>query len=533
MASEKEKYEAFSNIRNVLPDFDGKMWYQLSHLRMLSFMIFIIALTSTNNGYDGSMFNGLYALKSFNNAIGNVNGAVLGALTNGMNFGYFIAFFAAPWLVDNLGRKWSLHVSNIIMVCAVIIQSFSGAWIKSMPDDYTKKDIFGMLLGARIILGFGAGIGAVAAPTLMSEIAYPTHREASTTFYNCCWYLGAVIASWVSYGCRNIDNDWNWRAVTVVQGFFPLLQSILIPFIVAESPRFLISKGKLEEARQILEKYHGGGYPGADALIDYEMTEIRMAIMQEKESMKTASYMDFIRTKANRKRLWLICWVSVFMQLSGNGLVSYYLAKVLDSIGITSVNEQLVVNAGLMIYNLGIACIITFFIIPRIRRRLAFIVSSTGMLFCFVLWTILSAINQERDFKDKSLAKGVLVMIFIFYLFYNLGLNGLPATYTTEILPYSLRASGVNIYQIVQQFASIYNGFVNSIAMEAIEWKYYIVYCCILGVECVIIYFTFIETSGRTLEEVALVLGDGVVDLSDTTPPTVNNDSKPKVVETA
>lgn len=54
----------------------------------------------------------------------------------------------------------------------------------------------------------------------------------------------------------------------------------------------------------------------------------------------------------------------------------------------------------------------------------------------------------------------------------------------------------------------IFSGFVNSIAMSAIEWKYYIVYCCILAVEAAIAYFTFVETSGHTLEEVAEVFGD-------------------------
>ncbi|QPG77222.1 hypothetical protein FOA43_004629 [Brettanomyces nanus] len=508
--------EAAFNIKEVLPDWGGRKWYQVRHIQKLSFMMFIIALTSTNNGYDGSMFNGLYAMNSFNNAIGNVSGATLGALTNGMVFGAFISFPFAQWMVDNLGRKMSLHIANIIMVIGVIIQSFSGAWIKSMPANYTGRDVYGMLLGARIIIGAGSNLGAVAAPTLMSELSYPTHRDTCTTFYNCCWYLGATIASWVSYGCRNIHNDWSWRTVTVIQGFFPLIQSILIPFIVSESPRYLISKAKFQEAKIVLRQYHAGNEAEGEALVDYEMMEIQLAIDQERETSKQFSYIDFIKTKANKKRLWLVVWVAVFMQLSGNGLVSYYLAKVLDSIGITSESEQLVVNGGLMIYNLGISVIMTFFIIPRLKRRHAFNICLFGMLLCYIIWTVLSAINQQRNFEDKPLAQGVLAMIFLFYAFYNLGLNGLPATYVTEVLPFSLRAGGVNLYQIVQQVVSVYNGFVNSIAMDAIEWKYYIVYCCWLAVECAVCYFTFIETSGRTLEEVAETLGDGSVGMRET-----------------
>lgn len=51
----------------------------------------------------------------------------------------------------------------------------------------------------------------------------------------------------------------------------------------------------------------------------------------------------------------------------------------------------------------------------------------------------------------------------------------------------------------------IYNGYANPVAMEAISWKYYIVYCCVIFVELFIVYFLFPETRGRTLEEVAEV----------------------------
>ncbi|KAM9930451.1 hypothetical protein OXX80_009390, partial [Metschnikowia pulcherrima] len=124
------------------------------------------------------------------------------------------------------------------------------------------------------------------------------------------------------------------------------------------------------------------------------------------------------------------------------------------------------------------------------------------------IWTILSALNEQRHFEDKGLANGVLAMIFFYYFFYNVGINGLPFLYITEILPYSHRAKGLNLFQFSQFLTQIYNGYVNPIAMDAISWKYYIVYCCILFVELVIVFFTFPETSGYTLEEVAQVFGD-------------------------
>ncbi|SGZ56505.1 CIC11C00000001741 [Sungouiella intermedia] len=138
--------------------------------------------------------------------------------------------------------------------------------------------------------------------------------------------------------------------------------------------------------------------------------------------------------------------VGVMMQLSGNGLVSYYLVKVLISIGITEEKKQLQINGCLMIYNFVI-CSTCASVVRYFKRRTMFIACVGGMLLSFVIWTILSAINQQRDFKDKSLSRGVLAMIFFFFLFYDIGLNGLPYLYVTEILPYSHRAKGLTIMQ--------------------------------------------------------------------------------------
>ena len=139
-------------------------------------------------------------------------------------------------------------------------------------------------------------------------------------------------------------------------------------------------------------------------------------------------------------------------------------------------------------------------------RRILFLTSVISMTLIFVIWTVLSAINQQRDFKDTSLGTGVIVMIFLFELAHIMGFNGPSLTYTTEILPTHLRAKGMNILQVKNVLWNIFNGYVNAIAMEAIEWKHYIVWCLVLGViDVPVVHFFFPETRRRTLEEVAVI----------------------------
>lgn len=108
-----------------------------------------------------------------------------------------------------------------------------------------------MFLLSRIILGAGVSFLSVSAPALISEISYPAHRQVCTSLYNTCWYLGALVAAWVTYGTRNMVHHWNWRVPSILQGLFPAIQLFLI-FWVPESPRYYIYQNKEKEAREIL-----------------------------------------------------------------------------------------------------------------------------------------------------------------------------------------------------------------------------------------------------------------------------------------
>jgi MFS family permease len=80
--------------------------------------------------------------------------------------------------------------------------------------------------------------------------------------------------------------------------------------------------------------------------------------------------------------------------------------------------------------------------------------------------------------------------------------SGLIASYTTEILPFNLRAKGFTIMEVALYGALFFNQYVNPIALDAIAWKYYIFYCCFLLFEVIVIYFLYVETRYVPLEEI-------------------------------
>lgn len=468
-------------------------WYKVPHLRYLNFCIFLISLSSTTLGYDSSMLNGLQSLKQWRDYLEDPTGTTLGALNNGTVFGYILGNSIAPYIADKLGRRIAIISGQIIIIIGSVLQGAS-----------TNYAFF---LVSRIILGLGSILTMVASPSLISEISYPKHRHVTTTFYNTNYYVGAAIAAWVTFGTQTLDSDYSWRIPSYLQGSVAFIQISLF-WMVPESPRYYISKGKIDKAEDVLKKHHIGNSqdPGDIGLVKFAVEEINAALEMETLS-SNSSYMDFVRTPANRKRLFICCFLAVLMQLSGNGLVSFYLSKVLNSIGITDAEEQLKINGCLMVYN-WVTAVIVSFLVNKFRRRTLFMASTILMLITYVIWTILSAIHEQQNYRNASLGNGVLAMIFFYYLGYNMGANGLPYLYLTEILPYTQRSKGINLTMFLYNLILIYNGFVNPVAMDAISWKYYIVYCCIIAVEIFMVYLFFPETSGYTLEEVCQVFGD-------------------------
>jgi MFS family permease len=136
---------------------------------------------------------------------------------------------------------------------------------------------------ARFFVGFGMDVASVPAPVLITEIAYPTHRGLATSLFQTCFFIGAIASSWITFGTFNMtDSTWSWRIPSALQAFFPVLQLIGI-FFVPESPRWLIAKGRNEEARNFIVKYFAGGDEN-NPIVEAEYQEISVRIQSEQDA---------------------------------------------------------------------------------------------------------------------------------------------------------------------------------------------------------------------------------------------------------
>lgn len=330
-------------------------------------------------------------------------GAHLGWITAIYWLGNGVAFPIAAWASNRYGRRPGIYMGYVFLILGVGMQG-------AAQNGTT-------FLVSRLFMGIASAWLGNGSPLLINEIAHPKHRPIANALFMCGWYVGGTLCGWTTFGCRNIPSEWCWRIPVLLQIALPVLA--LPGFLMSpESPRWLISVGRKEEAHEIFATYHAGGDKD-DALVLYQMREIETTIAAELEATASASYKDMIKTPGNRRRLLISISLGIFSQWAGNGIVSYYLPLILDSVGVTSVTDQTLISACLNVWNL-LWAIFAAVCVDKLGRRLLFLLSGSIMLSSFIVVTGLSATFAESGSSKVGLA--VIPFLFTFFMGYDIAL---------------------------------------------------------------------------------------------------------------
>ena len=146
----------------------------------------------------------------------------------------------------------------------------------------------------------------------------------------------------------------------------------------------------------------------------------------------------------------------------------------------------------------------------------------------------MSTHNLHREHANRRKEKKSIAdpPIYSYFFGYDIALSPLLVAYPIEIWPYKLRAKGLAVVQITSLAMVFFNTFVNPIALEAIQWRYYFVFLAVLITMVVSVWFKYPETRGLTLENVAWIFDKeearvGVVSAKEV----LENDEKTEHVE--
>ncbi|GLA00574.1 hypothetical protein AnigIFM60653_009324 [Aspergillus niger] len=294
----------------------------------IGYLIYYISISFCSFRYYHRQWLDMMSIAEWNDYFGNPSGSVLGVVNAAQSIGSVISLPFVAVLSDRIGRRLTLLSGAIVIIIASIIQAASVH--------------YGMFVFSRVLVGVGSMLVVQPSPMLITELAYPTHRGKYTSAFWTMYYLGAILASWASYGTQMHLNksSWSWRVPSILQAGFPIVQVLFW---------WLIANGQPEKAEELLARFHTAG-DTSHPLIQFEMAEIGRTIEMESQAAET-KWTTLVKTPGNRKRTFIAVSIGAFAQWNGVAVVSYYLTLVLDTVGIKDPSTQTMINGLLQVFN--------------------------------------------------------------------------------------------------------------------------------------------------------------------------------------
>ncbi|KAH6664689.1 putative lactose permease [Halenospora varia] len=442
------------------------------------------------NGFDGSLMGAINAMKQYQHYFGmSQAGASTGLVFALYNIGSIPAVFLTGPVNDHFGRRAGMFTGACIIILGTCIQA---------PAVNMK-----MFMAGRFILGFGVSFCCVSAPCYVSEMAHPKWRGTITGLYNTCWYIGSIIASWVCYGTAYIESPWAFRIPIWCQ----LASSVVVAigaFFLPESPRWLVGQDRGDEAKVILAKYHGEGRED-HPMVKLQMAEMYHQITLDGTDKRWWDYSGLVSTKNARSRLICVLGMAFFGQWSGNSVTSYYLPNMIKIAGIDDEHFQLKLN-GVYPLLCWLGAIFGARMTDTIGRRPLLLWSILFSSICFAIITGTTKLSVEDN--NKSATNTAITFVYLFGIVFSFGWTPLQSMYIAETLDTTNRAKGTAIGNLGSSIASTVIQYGSGPAFEKLTYYFYLVFVFWDLIEFVVIYFFFVETKDRTLEELDEVFSD-------------------------
>jgi len=483
---------------------DPVKWFKKPNLRTMYIYLFICCMgVEITSGFDSTLIGTLQFSDPWNAYFSNgaedakgkpiLTAGLLGFVSSCYQLGSILGVPIAPWFNQRFGRRWSIMTGSIIMVIGALIQGFA--------------QNLGMYIFARMTLGFGIVFAIISGSSLIGELGHPKDRSTLTSLFNASYFIGQITAAAIALGTTEIKSNWSWRIPSLLQ-MCPSFLQIATVFMLPESPRWLISRDRYDEAHAILIKYHAED-DASSVLVKAEIAQIKETIQIEVGN-SGQGWMQMVSSSGMRRRVLISAFLGLFTQMSGNSLLSYYQSLLYSMMGYESKFAKTRINLANACWSLLVA-VIAAFAVARFKRRHMFMLSAATMCITFTSMTIaFHSLRQAKDagLRNKSAGIAALFFYFAYAPCYSIGNNALTYTYLVELFPYSVRTRGIGIEQIFGKIGGFFSNNVNPVALKAIDWKYLAIYCGWIAFEFLFIYFMYPETSGRTLEELAFLFED-------------------------
>ncbi|KAK5992915.1 Sugar transporter STL1 [Cladobotryum mycophilum] len=439
-------------------------------------------------GYDQGVMGGILTLPIFLSQFPTINpdaasdqieksnrSTYQGVAVASYNLGCFIGAIITIFIGNPLGRRRMIFLGTAIMVVGAALQA-------------SAFSLEHFIIG-RIITGLGNGGNTSTVPMWQSETCSAHKRGKLVMIEGALITGGIMISYWVDLGLSFAPGSVAWRFPLAFQIVFCLF---ILCFVLGlpESPRWLILKGREEEAKEVIA-----------AIADVELNDKYVdneyrAIKETVEEMSKGTFSDlFARDKNRTLHRTIIAYVNqMFQQISGINLITYYAAKIYADLGMSPFMSRLL--AALNGTEYFIASWPAVFLVERVGRRKLMLFGAIGQA---ATMAILAGVNSQPNIKGFQIAG--IVFLFVFNTFFAVGWLGMTWLYPAEITPLRTRAPANALSTSSNWIFNFMVVMITPVAFTNIGYKTYIIFAVINAFMVPCVYFFFPETAYRSLEE--------------------------------
>ncbi|CAH0307769.1 Inner membrane metabolite transport protein YgcS [Peribacillus sp. Bi96] len=393
--------------------------FKMDDAPLNKFHMKITALTFGSNFSDGYALGIIGVALTLLSPQMELNSMWVGLIGSSALIGLFFGSLVLGGLSDRIGRQKIYLLNFLLVTIASLLQLFVDS-----PAE---------LLILRLLIGFALGGDYAVGSTLLAEFAPRKYRGFLLASLNVLWTVGYVCATIVGYYLgQSGPESWRWMlASAAIPAFIVLILRIGTP----ESPQWLISMGRIDEARHIVKKYIGPNAEIDETVIETQYKNGFRALFNKKFRKRTAF-----------GSLFYVCIVIPYFA------IYTFLPSILNSMGLA---ENFTVDLWLNIF-LILGSVAGLWLMEKFSRR-GFTISTFAILTVCLL--MLSIFHEPKI---------LVIPIFLAFTFIISANSNLTLTYPAELFPTEIRASGVGFVTAFSRIGSAIGTFLLPLSMNTI-----------------------------------------------------------------
>ena len=396
-----------------------------NNIGYVAFLSIVAALGGFLFGYDTAVISGTISKVAGQFELNTLQS---GWYVGSALVGSIMGVMAAGAMSDRIGRKKTMLISAILFTISAIGCALSGNWDQ--------------LVIFRIIGGIGIGIVSIVCPIYISEVSVASHRGRMVSLYQLAITIGFLGAYLMNYYLLNLSTTFSsssplltqilgteeWRGMLGAEAF-PAIVFFMIIFLIPESPRWLITKGKDVGARKTFDLIYRDS-----AEVNFQINETKQMLQSEEKASWRLLF------KPGTFRIVLIgAAIAILGQFMGVNAVLYYGPTIFESSGLSS-GDSLFYQSLIGVVNMG-TTVLALLIIDKVGRKKLVYFGVSGMIVSLIAIGLYFMKGEAWGISNSF-----LLVFFLAYMFFTAGsISAVIFVFLSEMYPTKIRGLAMSV----------------------------------------------------------------------------------------